>query len=56
MVVVDEAHVIKNRGSSITEALSQIRTKFRIALTGSPLQNNLEEYYCMVGCDVAHFP
>jgi transcriptional regulator ATRX len=45
LVVVDEAHTIKNRNSMISEALGQIKALRRIALTGSPLQNNLEEYW-----------
>lgn len=48
ILVCDEAHMIKNRKADITHALKQVRTQRRIALTGSPLQNNLMEYYCMV--------
>uniref|UniRef100_A0ACD5WXU6 Uncharacterized protein n=5 Tax=Avena sativa TaxID=4498 RepID=A0ACD5WXU6_AVESA len=48
ILVCDEAHMIKNRRADITHALKQVRTQRRIALTGSPLQNNLMEYYCMV--------
>ncbi|XP_024393599.1 protein CHROMATIN REMODELING 20 isoform X2 [Physcomitrium patens] len=48
ILVCDEAHMIKNRKADITQALRQVRTHRRIALTGSPLQNNLLEYYCMV--------
>jgi SNF2 family DNA or RNA helicase len=48
LVVADEAHVMRNRASQINKALAKIRTKRRIALTGSPLQNNLNEYWCMV--------
>ncbi|XP_020598505.1 protein CHROMATIN REMODELING 20 isoform X2 [Phalaenopsis equestris] len=47
-LVCDEAHMIKNKRADITLALKQVRTQRRIALTGSPLQNNLMEYYCMV--------
>ncbi|CAN6293341.1 unnamed protein product [Urochloa humidicola] len=48
ILVCDEAHMIKNRRADITQALKQVRSQRRIALTGSPLQNNLMEYYCMV--------
>jgi SNF2 family DNA or RNA helicase len=48
LVVADEAHHLKNLNSDISQAVKGIRTKSRIALTGSPLSNNLEEYYAMI--------
>ncbi|KAF2457160.1 P-loop containing nucleoside triphosphate hydrolase protein [Lineolata rhizophorae] len=48
VVVADEAHFLKNPGSNISQYASQIRTKSRIALTGSPLSNSLREYYAMI--------
>ncbi|KAF9612310.1 hypothetical protein IFM89_038913, partial [Coptis chinensis] len=48
ILVCDEAHMIKNTRADVTQALKQVRCQRRIALTGSPLQNNLMEYYCMV--------
>ncbi|XP_074572269.1 protein CHROMATIN REMODELING 20 isoform X2 [Curcuma longa] len=48
ILVCDEAHMIKNTKADITQALKSVKTQRRIALTGSPLQNNLMEYYCMV--------
>ena len=48
VVVVDEAHLfLKNNQTGISKVLSMIDTKRRIALTGTPLQNNLMEYYRM---------
>ncbi|KAF3090909.1 hypothetical protein TWF103_011788 [Orbilia oligospora] len=47
IVVADEAHAVKNEKSGISEALGRIATNSRIALTGSPLANNLSEYYCL---------
>ncbi|XP_057784554.1 LOW QUALITY PROTEIN: protein CHROMATIN REMODELING 20-like [Salvia miltiorrhiza] len=48
ILVCDEAHIIKNTMSDTTQALKLVKCQRRIALTGSPLQNNLMEYYCMV--------
>lgn len=48
VVVIDEAHIMKAKASEMCMAVSRIKTKRRIALTGSPLQNNLLEYYVMV--------
>lgn len=39
--------MIKNTKADITHALRQVKCQRRIALTGSPLQNNLMEYYCV---------
>ncbi|GAB4835468.1 hypothetical protein Ancab_000376 [Ancistrocladus abbreviatus] len=48
ILICDEAHTIKNTRADTTQALKQVKCQRRIALTGSPLQNNLMEYYCMV--------
>ncbi|GMG99879.1 hypothetical protein Nepgr_001719 [Nepenthes gracilis] len=48
ILICDEAHIIKNTRADTTQALKQVKCQRRIALTGSPLQNNLMEYYCMV--------
>ncbi|XP_022055664.2 DNA excision repair protein ERCC-6-like 2 isoform X1 [Acanthochromis polyacanthus] len=61
-VVVDEAHKIKNPNSQITQAMKELRCKIRIGLTGTILQNNLEELWCVMdwaapGClgNLGHF-
>ncbi|KAH6978707.1 hypothetical protein EDB82DRAFT_430865 [Fusarium venenatum] len=48
VVVCDEAHHMKNRESKTNIACSRFRTKSRIALTGSPLSNNVLEYFAMI--------
>lgn len=48
VVILDEGHYIKNSNSVLLKSLTQIRTKRRIVLTGTPIQNSLKEYYTMV--------
>ncbi|KAM7362156.1 ATRX chromatin remodeler XNP isoform 1-T2 [Cochliomyia hominivorax] len=48
LVVCDEGHLLKNEKTSISKAVTRMRTMRRIVLTGTPLQNNLKEYYCMI--------
>ena len=48
LVVADEAHQFKTKSSSLNLAMNQIKTKSRIALTGSPLNNNLGEYHSLI--------
>ncbi|KAL7270086.1 hypothetical protein RUND412_007218 [Rhizina undulata] len=48
IIVADEAHTLKNDSNKITRAAKGFKSKARIAITGSPLMNNLMEYYAMI--------
>ncbi|KAK6950016.1 hypothetical protein Daesc_008339 [Daldinia eschscholtzii] len=48
IVVADEAHMMKNPKAQTHTAAANFRTLSRIALTGSPLANKVEEYHAMV--------
>ena len=44
-VVLDEAHVIKNRGAKTSGVAMQLKSKYRVMLTGTPVQNHLGELW-----------
>lgn len=48
VVVADEAHMLKNPTSKTSLYANKIVTHSRLALTGSPLSNHLEEYWAMI--------
>ena len=47
IVICDEGHQLKNDKTMKAISINKIRTLRRIMLTGTPLQNNLDEYYVM---------
>jgi superfamily II DNA or RNA helicase len=44
-LVLDEAQVIKNRRSLITRAVGSLEARHRLCLTGTPIENSLEELW-----------
>ncbi|XP_043914869.1 DNA excision repair protein ERCC-6-like 2 [Protopterus annectens] len=47
-IIVDEVHKLKNPKSQITKVMKSLKCKIRIGLTGTILQNNMEELWCVV--------
>ncbi|XP_013889366.1 chromodomain-helicase-DNA-binding protein 1-like [Austrofundulus limnaeus] len=48
VLVVDEAHRLKNQNSLLHQTLTEFSVGFRVLLTGTPIQNNLQELYSLL--------
>jgi len=47
MVVLDEAQAIKNADTRRAQAVGSLRAPFRLALTGTPVENDLDELWSL---------
>jgi superfamily II DNA or RNA helicase len=47
LVILDEAQAIKNYRSQIAHAVKQIEARFRLCLSGTPVENNLDELWSL---------
>ncbi|CAH2077310.1 unnamed protein product [Thlaspi arvense] len=47
-MIVDEGHRLKNKESKLFSSLQQYRSEHRVLLTGTPLQNNLDELFMLM--------
>ena len=48
MMICDEGHRLKNRDSQTYVCLNNVKCKRRIIISGTPIQNDLLEYYSLV--------
>lgn len=49
LVVCDEAHKLKNiQGNQTIDALNALPARLRILLSGTPVQNDLQEFYALL--------
>ncbi len=48
LIIADESQAIKNTQSARYKAITKLRANFRIALTGTPIENGLSELYAQM--------
>ena len=46
--ILDEAQFIKNPGAQVTQSVKQLKSEYRLALTGTPLENRLLDLWSIV--------
>ncbi|KAJ1396712.1 SNF2 family N-terminal domain-containing protein [Ochromonadaceae sp. CCMP2298] len=48
MLILDEAHVIRNPATLTAQRVFSLRSQSRLALTGTPVQNHVEEVWSLM--------
>jgi len=43
LLIIDEAHLMKNADTRISRTMKQLRSQYRLALSGTPVENRLED-------------
>jgi len=52
IVVFDEAHCLKNVTAARTKAAARLERRFTLCLTGTPVENNISEFYSVMSTAV----
>jgi len=47
-LVMDESQVVKNRNSKRFEMLSEVKADYRVAMTGTPIENGIQDIYAQL--------
>lgn len=47
-VILDEAQCIKNKQTATSRACCLLKSKYRLCLTGTPMMNNIGEFYSLI--------
>jgi SNF2 family DNA or RNA helicase len=47
-IILDEAHRIKNHSTKANKAMCMLKAKYRIAITGTPVHNSLNDLYSLI--------
>lgn len=48
VIICDEAQAIKNIYADTTGAVRQLKARFKLAITGTPLENHIGEYFSLI--------
>jgi non-specific serine/threonine protein kinase len=52
VIVFDEAQAVKNMLADVTGAARQLKGRFKLAMTGTPLENHVGEYYSIIDLSI----
>lgn len=48
IVILDEAQFIKNPNALVTRAAKALKSRFKLLMTGTPVENHLGDFWCLV--------